>query len=69
MSIFFQIDLEIIIMMRSKEFSLSFAENISKFVVLERNIGKIKNLYKFCRVGLNVQRVKTELKLAKAQKL
>jgi len=52
-------------MMRSKDFSLSFAENISEFVILERDIGKIRSLYKFCGVGLNIQRVKTELKLAR----
>ena len=52
-------------MMRSKDFSLSFAENISEFVILERDIGKIRSLCKFCGVGLNIQRVKTELKLAR----
>jgi len=65
LSTFFQIDLEIIKMMRSKDFSLSFAENISEFVILERDIGKIRSLCKFCGVGLNIQRVKTELKLAR----
>ena len=53
-------------MIRSKDFSLSFAKNISKFVILGEDIGKVRSPYKFCRVGLNVQRVKTELKLTKA---
>ena len=54
LSILFQIDLKVIRIMKSKDFSLGFTENISKFVILRRDIGKIKNLYKFCRVGLNV---------------
>ena len=54
LSILFQIDLKVIRTMKSKNFSLGFTENISKFVILRRDIGKIKNLYKFCRVGLNV---------------
>jgi len=41
-------------MMRSKDFSFSFAEKISKFVILERDIGKIRSFYKFCGVSLNV---------------
>jgi len=53
---------------RSKDFSLGFAENISKFIILGRDIGKVRSLYKFCKVGLNVQRAKTELKLARAWK-
>ena len=43
-------------------FSFDFAENISKFVILRRNIEKIRSFCKFCEVGLNVQRVKIELK-------
>ena len=66
MSTFFQIDLEVIKIIRSEDFSLGFAENISKFVILRRNIGKVRSLCKFCGVVLNVQRVKTELKLARA---
>jgi len=66
LSIFFQVDLEVIKIMKSKNFSLGFAENISKFVILGRDIGKVRSFYKFCRVGLNFQRAKTELKFTKA---
>ena len=55
-------------MMRNKDFSFSFIEYIGKFVIFRRNIRKIRSLYKFCRVSLNVQRAKTEFKVAKAQK-
>jgi len=54
LSTFFQIDLEVIRMMRSESFSLSFAENISKFIILRRIIGKVRSLCKFCGVSLNV---------------
>jgi len=54
LSIFFQVDLEIIKMVRSENFSLSFAENISEFMILERNIGKVRSFCKFCEVGLNI---------------
>jgi len=54
LSTFFQIDFEIISTMRRENFSFSFAENIGKFVILERDIGEIKNFCKFCGVGLNV---------------
>jgi len=64
----FQIDFEVIRTMKSKDFSFSFAENIGKFVILGRNIGKIRNFCKFCRVSLNIQRIKTEFKIAGAQK-
>ena len=60
---FSQIDFEIIRMMRSKNFSFSFAENISKFIILRRDIGKIRSFCKFCRVSLNVKRMKTEFKI------
>ena len=53
-------------MIRNEYFSFSFVENISKFVILRKNIGKIRSFCKFCRVGLNVQRVKIELKLTRA---
>jgi len=43
LSTFFQVDLEIIRIMRSKNFSLGFAENIGKFVILRRNIGKVRS--------------------------
>ena len=54
MSIFFQIDLEVIRTMRSKNFSFGFAENIGKFIILRRDIRNIRSLCKFCRVSLNV---------------
>jgi len=60
--------LEVIRIVRSKDFSFGFAENISKFIILGRNIGKIRSLYKFYEASLNIQRVKIELKLARAQK-
>jgi len=63
---FFQIDFEVMRMMRSKDFSFNFAKNISKFVILRRNIGKIRGFCKFCAVSLNVQRIKTEFKIAGA---
>jgi len=65
LSTFFQIDLEIIRMIWSKDFSLGFAENIGKFVILRRDIGKVRNLCKIYRVGLNIQRTKTKLKIAR----
>ena len=68
MSTLFQIDFEIIKMMRRESFSFSFAENIGKFVILGRNIGEIRNFCKFCGVGLNVQRMKTEFKIMGAWK-
>jgi len=55
-------------MIKSKDFSFGFAENISKFMILRRNIGKVRSLCNFCRVGLNIQKMKTELKLARAWK-
>jgi len=54
LSTFFQIDLEVIRMMKSKYFNLGFAENVSKFVILRGDIGKVRSFYKFCEVGLNV---------------
>ena len=54
MSTLFQIDFEVIKMMRRESFSFSFAENVSKSVILRRDIGEIRSFCKFCRVGLNV---------------
>jgi len=54
LSIFFQIDFEVIKTMRSKNFSFSFAENVSKFMILRRNIGKVRSFCKFCKISLNV---------------
>ncbi len=68
MSTFFQIDFEVIRLMRSRNFSFSFAENIGKFVIFGRNIGQIRSFCKFCEVSLNVQRTKTEFKIVGAQK-
>ena len=51
-------------MMRSEDFSFSFAENISKFVILGRDIGKIRSFYKFYGISLNVQRTKAEFEIA-----
>jgi len=41
-------------MIRSKDFSFSFAENISEFVIFGGDIGKIQSFYKFYKVDLNV---------------
>ena len=54
MNTFFQIDFEVIRMMRSKNISFSFAKNIGKFMILGRDIGKIRSFCKFCGVSLNV---------------
>ena len=54
--------------MRSENISFSFAENISKFMILRRDIRKIKSFYKFCGVSLNVWRTKIEFKIVGAQK-
>ena len=68
MSTLFQIDFEIIETMRRESFSFSFAENIGKFMILGRDIGEIRSFCKFCRVGLNVQRTKTEFEIVGAWK-
>ena len=65
MSIFFQIDFEVIRTMRSKDFNFGFTVNVSKFMILGGDIGKVRRLCKFCEVSLNV---KIELKLARVQK-
>ena len=52
-------------MMRNEDFSFSFAKNVSKFMILRRDIGKVRGFYKFCRISLNVQRVKIEFKITK----
>jgi len=54
LSTFFQIDLEVIRIMRSEDFGFSFAENIGKFVILRRDIGKVRSFCKFCRISLNI---------------
>jgi len=60
------IDFEVIKTMRSKDFSFSFAENVGKFVILRRDIGKVRSFCKFCKISLDVQRTKTEFKIAGA---
>jgi len=54
LSTFFQIDLEIIRTIRSEDFSFGFAENVGKFVIFREDIRKVKGLYKFCGVDLNI---------------
>ena len=54
MSTLFQIDFEIIRMMRRKSFSFSFAENVGKFMIFRRDIGEIRSFCKFCEVSLNI---------------
>ena len=66
MSTLFQIDFEIIRIMRRENFSFNFAENIGKFVILERNIEQIRSFCKFCGVSPNVQRTKTEFEIVGA---
>ena len=68
MSTLFQINFEVIRTMRRENFSFCFAENISKFMILGRNVGQIRSFCKFCKVSLNVQRTKTEFKIVGAQK-
>jgi len=45
---------DIIRIIRNKDFSFGFAENVSKFVIFRGDIGKVRGLCKFCRVDLNV---------------
>ena len=54
LSTFLKIDFEVIRTMRSEDFSFSFAENIGKFMVLRRDIGKVRSFCKFYGVSLNV---------------
>ncbi len=68
MSTFFQIDFEVIRMMRRENFSFSFAENVGKFMILGRDIGEIRSFCKFCGVGLNVRRMKIEFEIVGARK-
>jgi len=44
LSTFFQVDLEIIKIVRSEDFSLGFVKNISEFVILKRDIEKVRGL-------------------------
>ena len=54
-------------MIRSENFSFSFAANVGEFVTLGRNIGKVRSFCKFCRISLNIQRMNTEFKIARVQ--
>ena len=69
LSTLFQIDFEVIRTMRRENFSFCLAKNVSKFVILGRDIGEIRSFCKFCGVGLNVQRTKTEFKIVGARKV
>ena len=51
--------------MKNKNFSFSFTENIGKFMILRRDIGKIRSFCKFCGVSLNVQEQRQSSKLWK----
>ena len=66
LSTFFQINFEVIRTMRSEDFNFSFAENIGKFMILRRDIGKVRSFCKFCGISLNIQRTKTEFKITGA---
>ena len=68
MSTLFQIDFEVIRMMRRENFSFSFAENVGKFMILGRDIREIRSFCKFCGVGLNVRRTKIEFEIVGARK-
>ena len=43
--------------------TFSLTENVSKFVILGGNVGQIRSFYKFCRVGLNIWRMKIEFEI------
>ena len=69
LSTLFQIDFEVIRTMRRESFSFCLAKNIGKFVILGRDIGEIRSFCKFCGVGLNVWRMKTEFEIVGARKV
>jgi len=50
LSIFFQIDLEIIRIVRSKDFSFGFAENIGKFKYSERTLKRLRASTSFVKL-------------------
>jgi len=54
LSTFFQIDFKVIRTMRSKGFSFGFSENVSEFMILRRDIGKVRSFCEFCGVSLKV---------------
>jgi len=47
-----------------ENFSFSFTEDVSEFVMLKRNIKEVESLCKLYKVYLNIQKVKTMLKFA-----
>jgi len=51
LSTFFQIDLEVIRTISSKDFNFGFAENIGEIMILEGDIRKVRSFCKFFRVG------------------
>jgi len=68
LSTLFQIDFEVIRTIRRENFSFCLVENVGKFMILGRDIGEIRSFCKFCRVGLNVRRTKTEFEIVGARK-
>ena len=64
----FQIDFEVIRTMRRENFSFCLAKNITKFMILRRDIREIRSFCKFCGVGLNVWRTKTKFEIVGAWK-
>ena len=68
LSTLFQIDFEIIRTMRRESFSFCLAKNVGKFMIFRRNIGEIRSFCKFCGVGLNIWRTKTEFEIVEAWK-
>jgi len=54
LSTLFQIDFEVIRTMRSENFSFTFAENVGEFMILGKDIRKIRSFCKFCGVTLNI---------------
>jgi len=45
---------------------LSLGQYFGSRKILRKDIRKVRSLYKFCRVDLNVQKAKTKLKLTRA---
>ena len=68
LSTLFQIDFEVIRMMRRENFSFCLAKNVGKFMILRRDIREIRSFCKFCGVGLNVRKTKTKFEIVGAWK-
>jgi len=65
--IFFQIDFEVIEIIRSEDFSFEFTKNVGKFVIFRENHENIRSrLYKIYRIYLKIRRAKIDLKMTKA---